>query len=85
MILLIDNYDSFSYNLYQMIGELNPNINVIRNDELTLSEIKRLSPEFIVISPGPGRPNDAGLSVDIIKNFIKNTYSRNLFRASIYL
>jgi anthranilate synthase component 2 len=71
MILLIDNYDSFSYNLYQMIGELNPDINVIRNDELSLSEIKRLSPEFIVISPGPGRPNDAGLSVDIIKNFYK--------------
>lgn len=71
MILLIDNYDSFSYNLYQMIGELNPDINVIRNDEFTISDIRKISPEFIVISPGPGRPIDAGISIDIVKKFYK--------------
>ena len=64
MILLIDNYDSFSYNLYQLIGELTPDIKVIRNDELTVSEIKELSPDKIIISPGPGRPEDAGIIVE---------------------
>ena len=60
MILLIDNYDSFSYNLFQMVGEINPDIKVIRNDELTVEEIKALAPKKIIISPGPGRPEDAG-------------------------
>lgn len=69
MILLIDNYDSFVYNLYQMLGEINPDIKVIRNDELTLDEIEKLNPEKIVISPGPGRPVDAGISIDVIKKF----------------
>lgn len=64
MILLIDNYDSFSYNLYQMIGELHPDIKVIRNDEMTVEEIKALAPEKIIISPGPGRPEDAGMIVE---------------------
>lgn len=64
MILLIDNYDSFSYNLYQMIGELHPDIKVIRNDEMTVEEIKELAPEKIIISPGPGRPEDAGMIVE---------------------
>ena len=59
MILLIDNYDSFSYNLYQMAGEIYPDIKVIRNDEMSLEEIKSLNPEKIIISPGPGRPEDA--------------------------
>lgn len=72
MILLIDNYDSFSYNLYQMIGEINPDIKVIRNDELNLSEIKDLNPESIIISPGPGRPSEAGLSMEIIRMFYKD-------------
>ena len=67
MILLIDNYDSFSYNLYQMIGEIEPNIKVIRNDVMTVDEIKKLSPEKIIVSPGPGRPEDAGIIVDTIK------------------
>ncbi|MCR5624131.1 MAG: aminodeoxychorismate/anthranilate synthase component II [Lachnospiraceae bacterium] len=67
MILLIDNYDSFSYNLYQLIGEINPDIRVVRNDELTVDEIDRLSPEAIVISPGPGRPENAGVSIEVIK------------------
>ena len=65
MILLIDNYDSFSYNLYQLMGELNPDIRVVRNDELTVSEIAALNPERIIISPGPGRPEDAGNIVQV--------------------
>ena len=64
MTLLIDNYDSFSYNLYQLIGELNPDIRVIRNDEMTLEEIRALKPDRIILSPGPGRPEDAGIIVD---------------------
>ena len=68
MILLIDNYDSFSYNLYQLIGEIEPDIKVIRNDEMTAEEIKALSPERIILSPGPGRPEDAGIIIDAAKN-----------------
>lgn len=67
MILLIDNYDSFSYNLYQYIGEINPDIMVIRNDELTIDKIKELNPERIILSPGPGRPEDAGIIVEAVK------------------
>ena len=67
MILLIDNYDSFSYNLYQLIGSIKPDIRVIRNDELTVSEIDKLSPEAIIISPGPGRPENAGVCIDVVK------------------
>ena len=73
MILLIDNYDSFSYNLYQLIGEINPNIKVIRNDEMTVEEIEKLSPEKIIISPGPGKPDDAGICIDVIKHFAGKT------------
>lgn len=69
MILLIDNYDSFSYNLYQLVGEINPDIRVIRNDEITVEEIENLSPEKIIISPGPGKPEDAGICIDVIKHF----------------
>lgn len=64
MILLIDNYDSFSYNLYQFVGEINPDIKVIRNDEMTVEEIKALNPERIILSPGPGRPEDAGIIIE---------------------
>lgn len=67
MILLIDNYDSFSYNLYQLIGEINPDIKVIRNDEMTIDEIRKMKPEAIILSPGPGRPEDAGVTVDAVK------------------
>ncbi len=67
MILLIDNYDSFSYNLYQFVGEINPDIKVIRNDEMTVKEIEALKPEKIIVSPGPGRPEDAGIIVDAIR------------------
>ena len=67
MILLIDNYDSFSYNLFQLVGEINPDIRVIRNDELTVEEIRKLAPERIILSPGPGRPEDAGVIIDVVK------------------
>lgn len=67
MILLIDNYDSFSYNLYQLVGEICPDIKVIRNDEMTVEEIEKLAPERIIISPGPGRPEDAGIIVEAAK------------------
>jgi len=68
MILLVDNYDSFSYNLYQYIGSINPDIRVIKNDELTVDEIIKLNPSHIILSPGPGRPKDAGIIEDIVKN-----------------
>ena len=67
MILLIDNYDSFSYNLYQMIGAIEPDIKVIRNDEMTVGEIEKLDPDRIILSPGPGRPEDAGIIIEAAK------------------
>ena len=67
MILLIDNYDSFSYNLYQLIGEIEPDIRVIRNDEMTVEEIRRLAPDRIILSPGPGRPEDAGILIQAVR------------------
>lgn len=69
MILLIDNYDSFTYNLYQAIGVMNKDIEVYRNDEITLDEIEKLAPQAIIVSPGPAYPKDAGISVDVIKTF----------------
>lgn len=71
MILIIDNYDSFSYNLYQMIGETGTDLKVIRNDEMTVEEIRQLMPECIILSPGPGRPEDAGVLIDVIKTMGK--------------
>jgi anthranilate synthase component 2 len=71
MILLIDNYDSFTYNLYQYIGELGEKITVKRNDEITVRDIEQLNPEAIIISPGPGRPENAGNTVDIINQYYK--------------
>ena len=69
MILLIDNYDSFTYNLYQFIGIFNSDIKVVRNDKITIDEIEELDPESIVVSPGPKSPKDAGICVDVIKHF----------------
>ncbi|MDD4894680.1 MAG: aminodeoxychorismate/anthranilate synthase component II [Candidatus Omnitrophica bacterium] len=69
MILMIDNYDSFTYNLVQYFGALGANIKVFRNDKITISKIKKLEPEKIVISPGPGRPEGAGISCDVIREF----------------
>jgi anthranilate synthase component 2 len=71
MILLIDNYDSFSYNLYQLIGEICPDIKVIRNDEMTVAEIEKLAPDKIILSPGPGRPEDAGIIIEAAKTVCK--------------
>ena len=69
MILLIDNYDSFSYNLFQLIGEVNPDILVYRNDKITLNEINNLNPDAIILSPGPGKPEDAGICIDLVNEF----------------
>ena len=66
MTLLIDNYDSFSYNLYQMVGMIDPDIRVVKNDEMTVEEIKSLNPKRIILSPGPGRPEDAGITIDVV-------------------
>ena len=65
MILIIDNYDSFSYNLYQMVGSIDPDIKVIRNDAMTADEVLALKPKAIILSPGPGRPADAGICEEI--------------------
>ena len=69
MLLLIDNYDSFTYNLFQCLSELGEEVKVFRNDKITLNEIERLSPERIVVSPGPGTPEQAGISNEIIHHF----------------
>jgi anthranilate synthase/aminodeoxychorismate synthase-like glutamine amidotransferase len=67
-VLLIDNYDSFTYNLYQYLCELGASVTVVRNDAITVDEIKAQAPDFIVISPGPGVPRDAGISVDLVRS-----------------
>lgn len=67
MILLIDNYDSFSYNLYQLIGSMEPDVRVVRNDAVTTAEIRTLAPEAVILSPGPGKPEDAGICVEAVK------------------
>ncbi|MBD3840353.1 MAG: aminodeoxychorismate/anthranilate synthase component II [Campylobacterales bacterium] len=73
MILMIDNYDSFTYNVVQYCLELGANLKVIRNDELSVEEIRALNPEKIIISPGPATPNDAGVCLDVIKEFADTT------------
>ena len=67
MVLLIDNYDSFSFNLYQLVGSIDPDIKVIRSDELTVEEIRALKPDYVILSPGPGRPADAGVYEDLLR------------------
>jgi len=69
MLLMIDNYDSFTYNLVQYFGELGVDVQVHRNDEITIAEIEKLNPEYLVISPGPCTPNEAGVSIEAIKHF----------------
>lgn len=71
MILLIDNYDSFTFNLYQYIGTFTEDIKVVRNDEITIEEIRELKPERIVLSPGPKSPKEAGICMDVVKAFYK--------------
>jgi anthranilate synthase component 2 len=73
MVLLIDNYDSFSYNLYQLIGSIDTDIKVIRNDTLTVAEIEKMAPRYIILSPGPGKPSDAGICEDLIKQLAGKT------------
>ena len=69
MIVLIDNYDSFSYNVYQLIGSVAPDIKVVRNDEYSVKEIEEMKPEALILSPGPGRPVDAGICIEAIRYF----------------
>ena len=69
MIVLIDNYDSFSYNLYQLIGSVDPDVKVVRNDAYTVEEIEAMKPEAIILSPGPGKPSDAGICIGAIRYF----------------
>ncbi len=71
-ILMIDNYDSFTYNLVQYLGELGADVEVFRNNKITIKEIEKIKPEKIVISPGPGNPEKAGISVDLVKAFAGN-------------
>lgn len=71
MILLLDNYDSFTYNLYQHLCELGEEVKVFRNDRITVDEIRRLKPEAIVLSPGPGVPENAGISIETVKTFYR--------------
>ena len=73
MILVIDNYDSFTYNLVQYLGELGEELSVYRNDKISLEEIERMKPARIVISPGPGTPADAGITEDVVRHFHKST------------
>lgn len=72
MVLLIDNYDSFSYNLYQLIGTINTDIKVIRNDKMKVDDIQNLNPDCIILSPGPGRPENAGIIMDCVKTLGKS-------------
>ncbi len=67
MILIIDNYDSFTYNLYQLVGSICPDVKVVRNDEVTADQVSFMRPEAIIISPGPGRPEDAGECIKIVR------------------
>ena len=69
MVLMIDNYDSFTYNIVQYCKELGANLKVVRNDELTIKEIEQLDPKKIILSPGPASPNEAGITLDVIKHF----------------
>ena len=69
MIVLIDNYDSFTYNLVQYLAELGQQVRVVRNDEVSVDDISRISPEYIVISPGPCTPDEAGISLDVVRRF----------------
>ena len=72
MIVLIDNYDSFTYNLYQLLGEYEEEIVVVRNNQITIEQLEEMKPKGIVLSPGPGKPEDAGICIDVIRHFYKN-------------
>ncbi len=72
MIIIIDNYDSFTYNLYQYVGEINPDVRVYRNDAVTLEQLKQMDIDHIIISPGPGYPGDSGISPEVVRVFGKD-------------
>ena len=72
MILLIDNFDSFTFNLYQYLGELGESVTVIRNNQLTIQQIKDMNPKAIILSPGPGKPEDAGICIEVIQNLYQD-------------
>ena len=78
MILLIDNYDSFSYNVYQLVGSVNPDIRVIRNDECSVDEIRAMNPSHIILSPGPGRPDKAGVCEEVIRELGGGYYFKSV-------
>ena len=82
MVLVIDNYDSFTYNLVQYLGELGAEVRVRRNDHVSVDEVAEMTPEHIVISPGPGRPEDAGVSMDVIRRFGPSTARPSAIRGS---
>ena len=73
MLLLIDNYDSFTYNLYQYLGELGAQVKVVRNDQVTVEEIEQMAPDHIIVSPGPGNPEEAGISKSVVRHFAGKT------------
>jgi len=75
MILIIDNYDSFTYNLYQAIASTHPQVQVVRNNQITIEEIKQLAPQGIILSPGPGRPESAGICIDLVHAILTGTLS----------
>lgn len=80
MILVIDNYDSFTYNLVQYLGTIRPDIQVVRNDQVTLEEIEKWDPSHILLSPGPGYPEEAGICINVVKNFRE----RSLYWESVW-
>ena len=83
MLLMIDNYDSFTYNLVQYLGELGEDIRVFRNDRITIKDVEDMSPERIVISPGPCTPKEAGISIDVIRHFAAGSSARYALAAVI--
>ena len=76
MILLIDNYDSFVYNLYQFMAQTDPDVRIVRNDRITLQEISEMNPDLIVLSPGPGRTEDAGICISLVQNLKGKNWER---------
>ncbi len=76
MILIIDNYDSFTHNLFQAIAVFHTDIQIVRNDKITIEEVKRIKPSGIILSPGPGRPEDAGICVDLVRTIIEGKINR---------
>ena len=79
MILLIDNFDSFTFNLYQYLGELGESVTVIRNNQLTIEQIREMNPKAIIISPGPGKPEGAGICIEVIQKLYQDCADKLCF------